>query len=511
MAKKLIAITTKRGHVVRISALNGYATKEGSKEIPPDRYAAQYGNMSLVEPIYNPEALGRLLELNTFHARCVGVKSSDMVGLGYGLTPLVDAPSDEQKARVEMLFKNGIHDISFEDMLLKLANDYWSVGDAYMEVVREDSDPGGLPVLLNHIPAHTMRIHISNKLYVQQRNALFVWFKQYGLEKDVDFETGEQFELYSLPRDQRASEIIPFKLYNARSDYYGLAPIIPALGAVTGMQGLRDYNLNFFETFGVPAYAVYITGDYELGDLIDDDGITEGDEGYDSTTGEYVIVRMVKDHLEAIKNNPQSPLILAIPSATEGAPGVPPGKVEVTFEKLATEVKEASFRMYRKDMKDEILVAHGIPPYRIGIAEVGALGGNFAVESTKIYKSSVVRPGQRVFATPINELILQDGLQVTDWQFYFEEIDTTDEKHDMEIADNLFKKGSMTPNQLIQYFGKRFGISIIEDPSGDLHYMPSGNEPMETQQLSNQAMLSAVKEFMDRLMHISIKDRAKDA
>jgi len=494
---------------VRRDVFDGYAIKS-SREIPEDSYATlQYGVASLVEPIYNPEALTRLLELNTFHSRCVNTKSTDMVGVGWGLTPLVDNPSEEQKAKVEAFFKNNVTSVTFDDLNLALAIDYWAGGMAYEEVVRVDNDPESEIELLNHLPAHTMRVHKSNNKYAQQRNALIVWFKRFGYEKDVNYKTGQEYELGSLYSKDRASEIITFKIYNPRSDYYGLAPIIPALGAVTGMQGLRDYNLNFFDTYGVPVYAVYVTGDYELGDLIDNAGVTEGAEGYDSTTGEYAMIRLIKEHLEAIKNNPQTPLILAIPSAPP-MQGVPPGKVEIKFERLAADIKEASFRLYRADTKDEILVAHGIPSYRIGLTETGSLGGSTAVEATKIYKASVVKPGQRVFSTPINELILQQGLGITDWQFYFEEIDTSDEKHDKEIADFLFGRGAMTPNQLIQYFGKRFGVDLIDDPLGDSHFIPAGFEAMETRAVGNQAMLSAVKEMLDRMFNITIKDRARN-
>jgi len=503
MPKQPFAFLLSNGRIVHKSALDGYAMKEGSHAIPPDRFAAQYGTMSIVEPIYNPEALARLLEINTFHARCVYTKATDIVGLGWSLTAKVDEPSEEQRIKALSFFKNNVDDITFDDMLFKLAVDYLSTGMAFMEVVRVNDDPSGEIELLAHLPAHTMRVHKSNDKYVQQRNALKVWFKKFGYDKDVNLNTGEENEPGKMSPDLRASEVIVFKIYNSRSDYYGLAPIIPALGAVTGMQGLRDFNLNFFDTFGVPAYAIYITGDYELGSRIDDAGVTEGAVGYNATTGEYQVIRSIKQHLESIHDNPHSPLILAIPTTEGGG-----GKVEIHFERLAADIKEASFRLYRSDTKDEILVAHGIPPYRIGIAETGSLGGSTAVESTEIYKTSTIRPGQRIFATLINEMILQDGLQITDWDFYFEEIDTTDEEHDVKVAEFLFVNGAITPNQLIQYFGRRFVGKKIDAPEGDYHYMPATYKALETGKVGDQAMLDAVKELHDRLFNIAIKDRA---
>jgi len=41
------------------------------------------------------------------------------------------------------------------------------------------------------------------------------------------------------------------------------------------------------------------------------------------------------------------------------------GEVNIEFKPLSTEVKEASFRLFRQDNRDEILAAHGVPPYRM--------------------------------------------------------------------------------------------------------------------------------------------------
>jgi len=37
--------------------------------------------------------------------------------------------------------------------------DYEAVGYAALEMVRENDDPEGKPVLLAHVPVHTLRVH----------------------------------------------------------------------------------------------------------------------------------------------------------------------------------------------------------------------------------------------------------------------------------------------------------------------------------------------------------------
>ena len=81
------------------------------------------------------------------------------------------------------------------------------------------------------------------------------------------------------------------------------------------------------------------------------------------------------------------------------------GEVNIEFKRFECEVKEASFRLHRQDNRDEILAAHGVPPYRVGVAETGSLGGNTARESTEIYKRSVIEPRQEMLESMINKHI----------------------------------------------------------------------------------------------------------
>ena len=73
---------------------------------------------------------------------------------------------------------------------------------------------------------------------------------------------------------------------------------------------------------------------------------------------------------------------------------------------MSTDVKEASFRLFRKDNRDEVMIAHGVPGYRIGIIETGSLGGSTARESTEIYKRSVIDPRQVIIEETINQEII---------------------------------------------------------------------------------------------------------
>ncbi|MDI6840443.1 MAG: phage portal protein [bacterium] len=486
--RKPFAFVTKNGRVVREDILEQYANKSASKQLPADMFTDSYNQHGLVQPLYNPEALARILELNTYHYRACKTKARDVAGLGWQIIPLVDKPNESMQTMLEDFFSDLSEPVS--KTFDKVMFDYEAIGYGAAELTRVDYKHDGEPADLVHIPAHTLRVHRDGNRFVQVRGSKTRWFKRIGFEHDVDFETGHIKELGSLAPERRATEIFWVVNYTPRSDYYGLPDVIPALGAIHGDAARRDYNIAFFDNWGVPAYAVFITGNFDPGEL-DEDGKSEFEKS-------------IEEHFNELSKSPHSTLIMSIPTI-DGR-----GEVEIEFKPLSVDVKEASFRLYRKDNRDEVLAAHGVPPYRMGIAETGSLGGNTAQESTEIYKRSVVEPRQEMLEGLINKHILYDGFEAFDFEFKFAEIDTSDEKHDMEIAIKLFDKAAMTPNQLILHFGERFGLDRVEHPAMDAHYL--NGKPITLEVDVAPELEATLMSLQERLLEVAEKyaDSDKD-
>jgi PBSX family phage portal protein len=477
-----IAYVTKGGDVVSTSVLGRYALKEEeARHLPTDGFAEIYSTDELVQPLYNIEALARLLEVNPYHYRCCKTKARDTAGLGWELVPsprLKDGTqaSEDQKRFAEEFFSSQWPPVStiFDKMMV----DYEAIGDGYLELVRLGNLYDSAFVKMVHVPGHTMRIHRDGKRFCQIRGTKKVWFKAAGVEEDVDWTDGSVHPAGSLDPSKRATEILHLSNYTSRSDYYGTPDILPSLGAVQGHLSQRDYNIKFFENFGIPAYAVYVSGDYDLG---------EQDEN-----GEFEIIKTIRQYFDRVQKEPHSALFFAVPSAGGE-------QVNVEIKPLAVDVKEASFRLFRKDNRDEVLSVHGVPPYRAGIAEEGSLGGSSAKESTQIYKDSVIKPRQELIEGHVNKFILE-GLEVTDWVFQLIEVDTSDEAHDLEVLGKVFDCGGASPNDFIRYFGARFGIEPIEHPAMDAHYVQG--KPIDLDGLTaidDPDSIEAVKAFQSRL------------
>lgn len=484
------AYVTKANRVVRADILEQYAVKASvSRQLDIDLFHRQYGRWGLVQPLYNPEALARLLELNTYHFRCCKTKARDTAGLDWNLQPVIKGAPEAQRVPVDKFFL-GLK-IPAAVTLERAQLDFEAVGYAGIELVREDYAVDGAPIDLLHIPAYTLRMHRSQRRVVQMRDTRTRWFRVAGVMADVDAATGEEHEVGTLPVEKRASEIFWLVNYTPRSDFYGLPDIIPALGALHGDIARRDYNIAFFTNHGVPAWAVFISGDFDEGTPDPETGLTE-------------IEQAIEEHVKELAKNPHSVLVISVPST--GAAG----EVKIEFQRLAAEMREVSFRLYRTDNRDEILAAHGVPPYRAGIAETGSLGGSTAVESSKIYKDSVIEPRQARLEDMINRHILwAPPWEAQDWEFQLAAIDTSDEAHDLLVMSGLFDKGACTPNQLIRFFGERFGLEPFDHPALDAYYL--AGQPITLENNLGPDVEAALRSLHSELLEVAVKYTRRDA
>lgn len=454
---KPFCFVTKGGSVISPDTLNKYVIKQGdgeSKQIQTDSFADYYGQKGILQPIDNPSSMLHLLEMNTYHASCCKAKARDVAGQGYIILPVVDNPSDLEKELIEeFLAPSGTEEPNhLIDTLYQYRYDIEAIGYGAMEVLREGGLADSAPQDILHMPAHTVRRHQDGNRFLQIRGAKEVWFKRYGYGKDVHYKSGKEYPLGSLTVKNRATEVIWDVNYSPKSSYYGSSDIAPAIGTLSSDYSRREYNRVFFENYGIPAYAVWVTGNFDPGD-VDENGHSD-------------IQKQIQTAMKELPKNPHSTLVMTLPSI-DGEKS----DIEVQFEKLGTEVKEASFRLFRIDNRNEIIAAHGVPPYRVGVYETGALGGNLGESATEIYKRSIVEPRQSKLESILNHLILADGFGFQDWRIELTELDTKDEAHDKDILSTLFDKGAITPNELRMHYAEKFGFERSEEPAMNYHYI----------------------------------------
>lgn len=395
----------------------------------------EYGDY--VEPKVHPLILLSLLQMNPYHASACSIKAYDIIKMGYTI-------ENDDGSVNELIQKcKG----SFEFILLQALEDLQVFNYCTLEVVR---DSGGEPVRFEYIPAHTIRVHKDGSRYMHTwDNVNVTYFKDYRYEGEIDPTTGEDTEAIG------ANEIIFIHLSSPMCSYYGVPKYISAVPAILTMNKIDNYNYAFFDNFTIPSYVITITGDFEDEEILDSEG---------NPTGKTILQELIEENFSYLRENPHTPLVLSVPGGDS---------VEVKFTPLNTTQREASFQEYLDSKKMDIAAAHMIDPYRLGIFEVGPLGGNFAEVTRKTYQESVIRPQQKIIAS-----IFTDFFQTkygSDVEFKFKD-EIIFESELVRNYVSLIQAGVITPAEARQrLLGLSGGLDSFYLPG---QFMPQGSLKM---------------------------------
>jgi len=388
----------------------------------------------LVPVPHSPTALFVLYESNTTFWSCVNQLASDVAGLGWKIQLRDDQKDKEEELkRINELLKPNKDGDEFRSILKMLLIDWGVIGWFGIEVARNNI---GEIADIYHVPAHTLRVHKSKMKFCQSRNNKKMWFKKFGETENISSKDGKK--ITGRGKD-KANELIYYKNYYPKSDYYGAPNVISAIGDVVGLIGLRDYNLAFFENYGIPAALITLEGDWE--------------EGSDKKVSDFL-----NKEIKGTDNAHRTMVIMT------GESGGKEGSNTFKYQKLGTEVKEGSFRLYEQGRKEDVMSAYSMPPERIGVQrKVGSLGGNVAEEATKIYVQSVVEPLQLDLEGIINNKLLQSET----YEFKFNNIDLRDYEALVKRFALLLERGVKTPNEI------RNELGLKPYAEGDKFYIQS--------------------------------------
>lgn len=491
--KSKTRILTNQGRVLRPGILERYSIKSadlsGSQQVAEDPFSNTYGKYGLVEPLYNPTELITLSEVNVYHKRCCDQKALDVAGNGIRIVPTTEGKGNAtNKKKLEEFFLQQVP----RDTWYKGHLDFEHCGQASIELVRYNNNPKGEPKTCAHLPVHTLRIHKSKEKFMMERGTGKVWFKNITYEGEINNNTGQPLNEAEVDSPetlgQRANEVIYIVNHTPRSDFYGIPDSIPAIPAMYGDQGRATYNVSFFENYGIPTYAITITGDFDEGDRDEATGLTD-------------LEFALQEQLQAIQSNPHSTMVISVPSK-DGLTGE--SDVKVDFKPLSVDVKEASFRLYRMDNRDEIITAHGMDPYRIGVMVEGSMGGNTSIQSKKNYNFGTVQPRQQIWEDAINHHIVQGAFGISDWKFEFNPIDLEEAESELSMMERLFMMGVASPNQVIDACGDKFGLERIDHPAMDAHYL--NGVPLDYQPEVPVEVVETLKSLRDGLLEAAYED-----
>lgn len=400
-----VFVQTSKG-IYPFSELKKFEIEKSSKQVIKTEKWVTVND--LINPPYPPESFLMLYESNSTFWACVNQVARDVAGLGWDLHLREERKDDKTELeRIQTFLKTPNPDDSLRTILKQLLTDWGTIGWFGIEVVRDNK---GDIAEIYHVPAHTFRVHKSKEKYCQTRNNKNVWFKKFGLDdKNFSSKTGEE-GTYTIKT--RANELIYYKNFYPRSDYYGVPNAISATGDIIGLLGIRDYNLAFFQNYGIPSAIIILEGEWE--------------EDSDKKITEFLE--------KEIKGSENAHRTLVVTQ---------PEHCKFDYKPLTTEAKEGSFKLYEQTRKEDILIAYSMPPERVGIRITGKLGGNVAEEATKIYVQGVVEPLQLDLEDIINSKLLRSEV----YEFKFKDIDLRDYDAEVKRLLSMVQSAMMTPNE----------------------------------------------------------------
>jgi len=387
--------------------------------------------------------LMELCESNVTLGAIVAQIATDTAGLGHTLPLKTDTSENSTElATIEAFLETpNTERKSLRYILKAMADDWGCIGNYALEVIWNAKDE---VQEIRHLPVHNIWVHKDGNKYARltktNKTVKQRWYRRFGYEKQVNQEDGKEG---IIGFQQRATDIIYMHDYYRKSKWYGVPKSITSLGEVLSLIGIRDFHLGFLRNNGVPAYMVQAKGQWDSSNVLKaikefmNKGVLRGGESY-------------------------ATLVLEVPGGEENG---------LTFEPLTVKYGETgnTFRVYKKSLQEDVLSAYSMPPYRIGIAEVGKLGGTNIIPATKIYKNAVVSPLQMSLEEMIN-MVLREGLGVESYRFDLNEMDASDEITPQDI-DRLRRTAVITANEGRMLLEQKTPMELAPYETGDIFHI----------------------------------------
>jgi PBSX family phage portal protein len=430
-------VTTDQGYLNAASAISQGVDNTGSKQINPGSvYRNGYGLFDVITPPYNMYELANYYDTSFANHAAIDAKVANIVGLGYHFsvtdrTQLMLESRDESSAvekarkrieRMKIELRDWLEtlndDDSFTKTMEKVLTDFESTGNGFLEIGRKVNGEIGY---VGHIPATTVRVRRLRDGYLQIIGQKVVYFRNFGA-KNPNPVTG----------DPRPNEIIHYKQYSPLNTFYGIPDILSAISSLIGDQLAAQYNIDYFQNKAVPRYIITLKGAKLSADAED---------------------KMFRFLQTGLKSQSHRTLYIPLPGDSDG------NKVEFNMEPIENGIQDGSFKEYRKQNRDDILIAHQVPISKLGGTDSGIAA---ALSQDRTFKEQVARPSQR-YLEKIVAKIIKEKTDILELKF--NELTLTDEIAQSQILERYVRNKIMVPNEARELL--------------DLPQRSDGDKPME--------------------------------
>lgn len=453
-----------------------------SKQLIEDPFTSITGYGGAIRaPIYSFEQLVLLAEQHPIHGAALEQRAADVISQGPKLVPIGDDAPEEQRDNIEAWLESLTEQETFTELLFAMELDHVTLAWGMLEVAR---DTNGKVRRLYSIPAHTVRAHQDKRKLVQIRQGRQVWFKRWGMtdpDEKILASTGNRAPEGTSP-DKIANELLVFMTPSRRSTWYGIPNYITAIGHIALAVAARDYNVSFFNNAREPRLVFICSGqdDEQLEEFMDD----------------------LEQSLRTQHAEPHRHLL--IPTS---------GDADVRIERITAVQNDMHFARLMEMTERNILIAHRVPPDRVGAVMRGFLGGNVATNITRIYKDAVVTPAQAVVQDRLNRFLKTEYARYAEidesdvrWRLEFADLDLSDKALDTNIVISKVKNNLLTLNEgreelglaRREEWGDKTLAEFLADFGGGGQQMVADAEAL-SDRAADERTLRAIVERLDEL------------
>ena len=490
LRKSNMQIVLGDNNAVQFKALSGDGiTMQTSKEVRDDDNAFDSSRDGTVNPAYSFETLETLYASNVVHSAAIETKADDIAYNGWELKSrpeAADVNQNELDAAYEYVHNfltSCVNGAPIDDLLHDSEIDRSVFGCRAIEVLRNSK---GFVAGLNHIPFRNMRIlrqkvqSETGLLAMQKRfENKAMYFVPFGanITYNASFDplmapldefpmfaqrenilklaesfrkVGSRTETTSEFNDAATEVIIDVRPPLYASVYYGTPAATAAFDSMIAQMHIDTFNRDFFKNKGVPQYAVIFENvDTAFGapmadaDEFDDTGAIANSDPLKASTLTSELIETVTSYFRTnISAGNRSVLVLTL---SDGA--------KVRFEKLSSDLLDASFAEYEKRCTDKVRMAHKIPPGLIGLVDTPVVGDGSYIAQMQRYRDHIITPGQRKAAALVNKII-KCGLLIPYFEFELSSPETNDLSAEREFVLKEFINGIITLDMYLEATGR---------------------------------------------------------
>ncbi len=406
----------------------------------------------VLEPTYNLVTLRALTHQNNTLLQAVSAMEVNIDGTGYDIERKdgeVFSEEDTKKtAKLKEFFDEPWPGMSFLTMRRALRRDLEETGNAYIEIIRNRK---GEVVFLRQVDAMLIRLmkledavpvtkkirrggtEITVKLLERQRKYVqkigdtkVRYFKDYGVERDMDAENGHWEDdpiregADAIPEMDKANELLHFKVLKDVLTPYGVPRWINNLPSILGSRKAEEFNLEFFDHGGLPPAMILIQG----GQLSNESRTT------------------LTNYLAGKASIKQRGIVAEIFAASGDLGSA--GNVKVSVERFGDErQKDAMFATYDSNCAEHVRISFRLPPMFLGLSEAY----NFATAYTAymIAEAQVFKPERQEFDEMINLTFMRE--MTDDYIYRSKNLNVVDVEQQMKALE--MSKEYMEPTDFI--------------------------------------------------------------